>query len=282
MRKLYVTALFLSTVVAATPAMAQDDSGRGEFSGFYVGGSVGATFQSDNEDETVLFDRDLDGDFGDTVTTTTGANAFSTGFCGGSVGTSPTRPSDGCESEETALEFSGRVGFDRQMDTLVVGVVFELGTTDGESAVTAFSTTPASYTFTREIEYLANLRARVGFTATPTTLVYGTAGGGYASLETGFVTTNTVNGVNRDDLDDESFGYVLGLGVEQKLGRSLSLGIEYLYQEYEDESSVRLGAGANTPASNPFLLGNAAGTDFIRSEGNFNLHSFRAVANLRF
>jgi len=263
--------------------MAQDgDYGPGAFNGFYVGGSIGATIQSDNEDETILFDRDLDGTFGDTVTTAAGANAFSPGFCGGSVGTSPSRPADGCESEDKALEFSGRVGFDYQMDTLVLGVVAEIGTTDARSSVTGFSTTPASYTFTREIEYLANLRARIGFTATPTTLVYGTAGGGYASLDTGFVTTNTVNAVNRDGLDDDSLGYVLGVGLEQKLNRNFSLGLEYLYQEYEDESSVRLGAGANTPATNPFLLGNASGTDFIRSDGNFNFHSLRAVATLRF
>jgi outer membrane immunogenic protein len=84
------------------------------------------------------------------------------------------------------------------------------------------------------------------------------------------------------DLDDNSIGYVLGAGVEQKLGRNFSIGVEYLYQQYQDESSVRLGNNGTTPATNPFLLGNAAGTDFIRSEDKFTLQSVRAVATFRF
>jgi outer membrane immunogenic protein len=263
---------------AATPAFAQDQPG--EFNGFYVGGSIGATIQPGHDDETILFDRNLDGTFGDTVTTAGGANAFSNGFCGGSV-TGPTQPAGGCDSEDRALEFSGRIGFDRQMGNFVIGGIAEIGTTDAESSVTAFSITPASYTFNRSIDYTANLRVRAGVTVTPTTLLYATAGGAYAKLDTSFATTNTVNGVVRD-LDDDSFGFVLGGGVEQKLGRNLSIGVEYLYQQFKDESTVRLVSQAGTPANNPFLLGNTSGTDFIRSDEDFNLHSIRAVVNFRF
>lgn len=277
MRKFLTTAVLLSAA-AATPAFAQDDP-RGEFNGFYVGGSIGATFNSDNDDEAILFDRDLNGTFGDTVTTTGGANAFSPGFCGGIPNT--TAPAGGCNSEDTALEFAVRAGYDHQIGNVVLGVVGEIGTTDASRAVTAFSITPASYTFNREIDFLANLRVRAGVTVTPTTLVYATGGVGYAALDTSFTTTNTVNGVIRD-LDDESFGYVLGAGVEQKIGRNISVGIEYLYQQYEDESRVRLVNSGTTPATNPFLLGNPNGTDFIRSSGNFDLHSVRAVVNFRF
>lgn len=277
--KTYLTAAALLCATAATPAFAQDPVG--EFNGFYAGGSIGATFNSSNDDETILFDRNLDGTFGDTVTTSAGANAFSTGFCGGSVGTSPTRPTAGCDSESTALEFSGRVGYDYQMGGFVLGGLIEVGTSDYSSSVTAFSTTPASYTFNREVELLANARLRAGFTATPTTLVYVTGGVGYAQLDNSFVTTNTANSFARD-LDDESIGYVLGAGLEQKLGRNFSIGIEYLYQQYEDESTVRAGNSGTTPATNPFLLGNANGTDFIRSDENFDLHSVRAVVNFRF
>jgi outer membrane immunogenic protein len=283
MRKLLTTAAFVFSAAAATPAFAQDDYGPGEFDGFYAGGSIGATFSSSDDDETILFDRNLDGTFGDTVTTAppANANAFSTGFCSGSVGTSSTRPASGCETEDRALEFSGRIGFDRQMDTFVLGAVLEVGTTDYSSSVTAFSTTPASYTFTREVELLANLRLRAGVTVTPTTLLYVTGGVGYAQLDNSFTTTNTANGVTRN-LDDDSIGYVLGAGVEQKLGRNFSIGVEYLYQQYQDESSVRLGNSGTTPATNPFLLGSPNGTDFIRSEDKFTLQSVRAVATFRF
>jgi outer membrane immunogenic protein len=279
MRKL-TTGLFLLSAAAATPAFAQDDP-RGEFDGFYFGGAIGGTFTSDNDDETILFDRNLDGNFGDTVTTSGGANAFSTGFCGGSVGTSPSRPTSGCDTEDKALELSVRGGFDRQTGNLVLGVVAEIGKSDASSSVTAFSTTPASYTFNREIDLIANLRLRAGLTVTPTTLVYATGGVGYASLDTSFTTTNTANGVSRD-LDDDSIGFVVGGGIEQKLGRNVSVGVEYLYQRYEDESTVRLVNSGTTPATNPFLLGNAGGTDFARSDQKFDLHSVRAVVNFRF
>lgn len=273
-------AAFLLAGVAATPAFAQDDP-RGAFNGVYVGGSIGGTFNGGNDSETILFDRDLNGSFGDTVTTSANANAFSPGFCGGGVGTSATRPANGCDSEDSAIEYGARIGFDRQMGHFVIGAVAEIGKSDYSSSVTAFSTTPASYTFNREIDFLANLRVRAGVTVTPTTLAYVTGGVGYASLDTSFVTTNTANAFTRD-LDDESIGYVLGAGIEQKLGRHFSIGVEYLYQQYEDESTVRAGNSGTTPATNPFLLGNAAGTDFIRSDDKFDMHSVRAVLNFRF
>ncbi len=278
--KKYLTAAALLCAAASTPAFAQDNP-RGEFDGFYAGGSIGATFGSGNNNETILFDRDLNGTFGDTVSTSGGANAFANGFCGGSVGTSPSRPAAGCDNEDTAIEFSGRVGYDRQMGNFVLGALVEVGTSDYSSSVTAFSITPASYTFNREIDLLANARIRAGYTVTPTTLAYVTGGIGYVQMDNSFVTTNTANGVVRD-LDDESIGFVLGAGIEQKIGRNVSVGIEYLYQQYDDDSSVHLVNSGTTPATNPFLLGNANGTDFIRSDSSFDMHSVRAVVNFRF
>ena len=281
MHKIMIAAL--ATTVFASPAFAQDDAPpANEFSGFYVGGSFGATFQSDNDDETILFDRDLNGSFNDTVTTAAGANAFSTGFCGGSVGTSASRPADGCDEGGTELEFSGRVGLDFQAGSFVFGVVGEVGTTDYRASTTAFSTTPASYTFNREIDYIADVRGRIGVTVAPRSLAYFTAGVSMAKLETSFTTTNTVNGVDRGGLDDESVGYVVGLGAEQKLSRNFSVGVEYLYREFEDDSQVRLINSGTTPATNPFLLGNPNGTTFARSQPEFDLHSIRAVVNFRF
>ena len=281
MRK-FIAAAFLLSTGLATPALAQDgwDEERPEFGGFYVGGSIGATLESSDDSETILFDRDLDGDFDDTVTLSGGGNAFQPGFCAGTVG-GPSLPTDGCDSEGTALEFAARVGFDWQSGPLVIGAVAEIGTSDMSSSVTAFSTTPASYTFTREVDMVADLRARLGFTVTPTTLVYGTAGGSYAKLDNSFTTTNTVNAVV-ENLDEESFGLVLGGGVEQKLGRNVSVGVEYLYRQHDDESTVRLASQTGTPATNPFILGNPNGTDFARSSDSFAMHSVRAVVNFRF
>lgn len=285
MHKLLASALLFTSAIA-TPAFAQDqDVDTPEdrpFSGFYIGGSVGATLQTDNDNETILFDRDLNGSFGDTVTTSAGANAFSTGFCGGTVSRSAARPSSGCASNSGDIEFAGRVGFDFDMGGLVVGVVGEVGDSDASSSVTAFSTTPASYTITRQVELLANLRARVGTTLTPNTLVYGTAGVAYTELENSFETTNAVNSVTTSNDSEDALGFVLGAGAEQMIGTNLSVGLEYLYHRFEaNDFRVRLGPGT-APASNPFLLGNPQGTDFVRSSDQFDLHSVRGVLNLRF
>jgi len=76
MRK-FLTLAALMSAAAATPAFAQDDYPQQEFDGFYVGGSIGATFGSGNDDETILFDRNLDGTFGDTITTPTRRSEYS-------------------------------------------------------------------------------------------------------------------------------------------------------------------------------------------------------------
>jgi outer membrane immunogenic protein len=192
-----------------------------------------------------------------------------------------TAPTNGCARDEQAIEYSLRLGFDEQFGNVVAGFVLEGGRTEARSDVTGFTTTPASYTISREIDFMIDLRARAGFTVTPSTLVYATAGGSYARLDQDFSTTNITNtslGIGGRD----THGFVVGGGVEQKLGRAVSLGLEYLYRQYDDEEfTVRLGRGTS-PATSPFILGNAEGTDFRRSSDQFELHSLRAVLHFRF
>ncbi|KAK0338909.1 hypothetical protein LTR94_036688, partial [Friedmanniomyces endolithicus] len=76
---------------------------------------------------------------------------------------------------------------------LVVGVVGEFGTTNITDSVTAFSGTPASYVFSRGIDWEAGIRARAGFTPNDTTLFYGTFGPGYARIDRAFGSTNLTN-----------------------------------------------------------------------------------------
>jgi outer membrane immunogenic protein len=45
---------------------------------------------------------------------------------------------------------------------------------------------------------------------------------------------------------------------------------------------VRAISGPNTPATNPFILGNAMGTDFARSDDRFRYHGVRATMAYRF
>ena len=61
-----------SAVLVAMPVHAED-----EFEGVYASATVGYDFQGSDGDEFISFDRGSNGSFGETVTTATGADAFS-------------------------------------------------------------------------------------------------------------------------------------------------------------------------------------------------------------
>lgn len=259
----------------ATPAFAQD-SGE-EFTGLYVGGSFGYTVQNNDRGSTIEFDAGSNGTFGDTITTAppASANAFSPGFCSGAA---TSNLNLACRKDKDAIEYHGRIGFDKQMGKVVIGAVGEFGKSQIRDSVSAFSTTPAFYTMTREIDWNAALRLRAGFVAGERTLFYATGGGAYAKIDNSFSTGNTANSFVVSGKDD-AWGWQAGGGVEQKLGRNFSIGLEYLYSRYDD-SDARVAVGTGTAgATNPFVL--AGGVDFRRSE-KFDFHALRATAAFRF
>lgn len=270
------TAGALTLAVAAAPAHAQDAPSDEEFSGFYVGGSVGYTIQNNDVGETILFDAGQNGSFGDTITTSGGDNAFSPGFCNGAA---TGNANLACENDKDDIEYYARIGFDKQMGRVVLGLVGEFGKSQVSDSVSAFSTTPASYTMTRELDWNAALRARAGYTVGPKTLVYATGGGAYAKIDHSFTTSNTANSFALSG-KDEAWGWQAGGGLEQKLGSNVSVGVEYLYSRYnDDDARVNVGTGT-AGATNPFVL--AGGADFARSENRFDFHSLRATAAFRF
>lgn len=260
-----------AAVMIAAPAQADD-----EFDGFYAGASIGYDFQAGDADETITFDRGSNGSFGETVTTAAGANAFSPGFCGGAA-TSPQNAN--CRGDSDGVSFQGRFGYDSQMNNFVLGVVGEIGTADIRDSVAAFSTTPAFYTMTREVDFTAALRLRAGFTPAEKTLLYVTGGLAYAKLDQSFESSNTANSFTVL-ADENAWGYQLGAGLEQKIGSNFSLGVEYLYTGYNDDNTlIRVGQGT-AGATNPFVL--AGGVDFKRANDDFNLQSLKVVAAYRF
>jgi outer membrane immunogenic protein len=265
----------LGLALASTPALAQDK----EFSGPYIGGSVGYGFQGNDAGESIEFDRDLNGTFGDTVTTAAPANAFSPGFCNGRATSSA---NGSCTNDKDAIEYHARLGWDFQFGNVVVGLVAEGGKSEISDSVSGFSTTPASYTLTRELDWNASVRARAGYAFGGKTLFYATGGPSYARINNSFTTSNVANKFS-DNGKSEAWGWQAGGGVEQKIGKHLSLGVEYLYSKYEDdEYRVRAASTGTTAATNPFLLGNVNGTDFRRSDTDFDFHAIRATAAFRF
>ncbi len=288
--KLTMLAGLATAGIFAVPAQAQtlsqETTADRPFSGIYIGAAGGYDVQPNDVGSSILFDRNGDGNFNDSVNTITGANAFSPGFCNGSARTGSS--AFGCRNDDDGWAYYGRAGIDAQRGNIVVGVVGEFGKTEITDSTSGFSTTPASYTMSRKIDWEASVRGRAGY-AINTTLFYGTFGAGYAKIDNLFFTTNTANAFSASGSKNQ-WGFLGGGGIEQKLTKNISIGMEYMYHQYQDnDARVRVTAGtalAGSPvllANNPFVLApNTSGTTFRRSDDNFRWHSLRGTVNFRF
>lgn len=276
-----LTALLAASAATllAAPAMAQDNRDRSQdFNGPYISVGGGGTLQGSDHGETLLFDTNLDGSYGDTVRTVGGADAFAPGFCGGAAtGTA----NIGCRNDKDGAEYFGRLGYDRRMGNFVLGAVIEGGRSEARDSVSGFSTTPANYVMSREADWQANARLRAGYTPGGGALFYVTGGGAYAKLDNKFATSNAVNSFT-DNGKTNGWGYTVGGGAEVMLTNRIGLGLEYLYTDIKDDDyTVNVGAGTADPATNPFLQA-GAGTDIRRSDPHFRTHSIRGTLSYRF
>jgi outer membrane immunogenic protein len=252
--------------------------------GAYVGGFIGAGLQANDRSETVRFDTNLDGGFSDTVRTVAGVDAFSPGFCGGLANT--TTPSGGCADDDMRrIDFGGRAGYDWQMGRLVIGGLGDFSRTRGGDSVSAFSTTPAFYAFTRELESVTAVRGRAGI-GFDRLLLYGTGGVAWARVAQSFTTSNRVNTFVAVAQDGDStivnaIGYQAGAGFEVSLGRRWSTIGEYLFTSIDDRTTSTIRSQGPAPATNPFILVNAQGTD-LRREDRLDLGNVRVSLAYRF
>jgi len=274
MRSLLLAAT-AATLSLAGAAQAQD------WTGFYVGVAAGYADRSESSRETILFDTNLDGSYGDTVNTAAGANAFSPGFCGG--GYSTNAAPGGCRKDDTDdIELSIRAGYDWQFaENWVVGAVIEYSELQLQDQVTAFSTTPAGYAFTRKLTDTLAIRARGGYAAGDN-LFYLTGGYAQGDVSHSFNTTNGVNAFPERG-GGKAKGYQFGAGYERKITPNVTLGVEFLRTNLDDDDyRVRATNSGTTAPTNPFLLVNTQGVDFRRSNNDFKYNSFRVTAAWRF
>lgn len=263
----------------AAPALAQSSP---DWTGPYIGIYGGVIDNNEQAGESLIFDRDFDGAFDDTVVTAGGADAFAPGSCDGAA--TNQLAASGCNKDDRGVEGGVRVGYDYQMGSgLVLGVVGEWSAVNLNDTVTSFSSTPANYVFGRELESMAALRARVGFAAGPA-LYYVTGGAAYGKINNTFRTTNAANSFVEQIEEDDADGYQLGAGFEWRLAPKLSLTGEYLYTDLQPgDYVIRVGNTGTTPATNPFILPpNTAGTDMTRSNDKMELHAIRIGMNMRF
>lgn len=261
----------------STAAFAQDEDRSNDFNGFYVGGTIGTTAQNNDGGNTVVFDTNRDGTFEENVLTSTGGNAFSPGFCNGF--TTANAPGD-CRKDGNGLEYAARLGYDARMGNFVAGLLVEGSKSSARDGTSAFSTTPAGYSFDRELDYAVSARARLGYTPGGGGLFYVTYGPSYAKIDHTFSTTNTANSFTPVNDGKMVLGWQAGGGAEVLLSRNLSLGIEYLYNRYDDNDyHVAVGNGTAGP-TNPFVL--AGGVNMRPSDTRYDYHSLRASMSFRF
>lgn len=282
MTRMFIAATLLMSVAGLAPAAFAQTS---DWTGLYVGGGAGYSMKSD-DGETVVFDTDRDGVFDDTVRTGAGADAFSPGFCTGAA--QGRIPSDGCRTTDDNVNFNLRAGYDVQMGEFVFGLVGEYSVVNIGDDVSAFSTTPASYTFTRDLNAVTALRGRAGY-AWDNSLIYATGGWAWGDMDHSFTTTNGANSFTSSGGDDVQ-GYQMGIGYEMQMdgmgmmgwmGPGWSLGVEYLWTSLDDgDFEVAVGPGT-APPTNPFLLANPTGTDMRRTNEDFEYGSFGVTLNWR-
>ena len=216
-----------ATMALAAPAAAQSAA---SWTGFYVGGRVGYVATPLKTNQSVLFDKNLDGSFGDTVTTAAGANAFSPGFCNG-VATARGPPTIAAPTATGSTMASMPVPTTSSVVSSSAGRRIWQGQSRGQRL--AFSTTPANYVLTRELRGTFGARARVGYDIQGT-MPYLTAGIVRAKVRSSFSTTNTANAFATRGEKDNANGYRLGGGFETRLG-PISLGALYLFTNVKDD-----------------------------------------------
>lgn len=277
MNKTYALPAAVLLALAAAPAAAE------EFRGFYFGVHAGNMSADNDEFERLEFDTDQDGDFDDVVNTPTTSNIFTQGFCGGA----PNGPyiQAGCRNDmdDDAGDTGVRFGYDWQDLDLVYGVVAEWssgGTTDN---VSGFTNALETYTFNRELGNMTSLRGRVGFTfGDGTTVIYGTLGYAWASVEHEFTTTNTVNTfVPEGSNETDAAGPVMGFGVETYVWKNFTVGFEYLSFDLSDDGYAVRATGP-APADNPFLIDSPDGTTMQRTNNDIEGSTMRMTFNTRF
>jgi len=265
-------------MATALPAAAQDRSTH--FDGPYIQAFGGYAARSNDGGSTLVFDRDGDGSYNDPVTLTgTGADAFSPGFCNGrALGATPAA---GCYSDIGGAEYGLRVGYDKRMNNFVLGGLVEVSKNEAVDGTSGFSTTPAAYAFERELDYNVSARLRAGYTPGGGMLFYATGGASFAKIDHAFGTTNTANSFTERRDKKGVWGWQAGGGGELMLTDNLSLGLEYLYNRYDDDKyNVLVGPGT-APATNPFIAGGTT-TRIRPSDTRFDYHSLRATVGFHF
>ena len=173
-----------------------------------------------------------------------------------------------------------QAGGNWQSGSVVGGLEIDLSGTDINGSTSnatsgAGTTTVASQT--DKIERLGSARARLGYLATPSVLIYGTGGLAWTRLvqtaDSSAFTAGAPTTTSAVATPSWQFGWVAGIGVESRLGDTNWLGrVEYLHYDFGDAggtSEVDTAGGVVTFTSSS-SLGHLT-TDVVRAALSYKL-----------
>ncbi len=273
MTKISASIVFIALSAAAAPAAHAQS-----WSGAYIGASLGSA-KVPSHSAALIFDTNLDGQYGDTVRTFANTDYFAPGFCRGLA--QGTTPAAGCAKDDSKSGAGIRAGYDWQMDHMVYGGVLDITGLKLRDSVSGFSSAPDAYSFTRELKTLTAVRGRIGYAAGHW-LVYATAGLASADIDRTFATTNALNHFS-SIRNKMSGGTQIGAGGEWKVSHNWSLGLEYLATSLRDKGpTILAGPSSQTFASNPFVMSSVQGTNIRRSDDRFKIDQVSLTLTYRF
>lgn len=149
-----------------------------------------------------------------------------------------------------------QVGYNWQTGAVVYGIEtdFQFSGIDDTATLTPLSDGAGvpvagwNSVATTKLKYLGTLRARLGTTVTPETLLYLTGGLAYGRVENSSLTTYTPSPPFTYDGSTSStkFGWTIGAGLEQGFGRWTAK-IEYLYVDLANADYTAFPLAPNPP-----------------------------------
>lgn len=159
--------------------------------------------------------------------------------------------------------FGGQIGYNWQASNWVFGLEFDAQWTGQRGSTTVLCpvagclgggavATGTSATLEDKLAWLSTFRGRVGFTVTPSMLLYATGGGAWGEVDSTLGLTGvTANGVPfaiASSRNTNRFGWTVGAGIEAMFSPNWSAKLEYLYVDMGSISnSVVLPTAAGIP-----------------------------------
>jgi outer membrane immunogenic protein len=204
-----------------------------DWSGFYVGLNAGGAWGASNATSSTIFSPT--GYFPDTtvvsaVNSVGNQNLNRTSFTGGVTG-----------------------GYNWQISSAVVGVEGDFNylgfkkSLSGTAVYPGFA--PFGFTVNSSVsaDWLATLRGRVGFLATPSLLLYGTGGLAVANVRSSYLFTDAFGSSESASISTTRYGWTAGAGGEYALLNGWSIKAEYLYVDLGRASTTSGSPIANQP-----------------------------------